>query len=496
MCFVETYFSGLQEKKKGPDCEKKRGSDMLNYDLKKREGKSIYENLYECLKKDIVTGRLRTGEKLPSKRAMAGDYGISVKTVVHAYEQLVAEGYIESKEKKGYYIAKLYEQTHKIRQREKAVKKKKDQVIIDFSSNHLAYKKFPFSVWKKVMREVLTDYEGELIESTDWRGVPVLRDAITQYLARERGLDVPADHIVIGTGVESLYGKLFKIFPKDSVYAAEPPGYRKIPWLYEDAGLPWHSVKMDEEGINMIELKESNANIVHVSPEHQYPLGITMSEKRKLELLEWAAEIPDRYIIEDDYDCEFRYRTQMEKTLQSMDTHHRVIYMNTFGKTMAPAIRINYMILPEKLAEDCKKMSERFPSPVSSFEQYVMAKFIKEEYFERHVRRMKKYYEDKGKKLLHLLQKNENIPITDIKGGKHGTHILLKLNTEFTDTELIWEAGKQGIKLQCLSQFCTVKEERYDRTLILNYSDLEEERLEEAVKKLEKIFVTSVVISK
>ena len=488
MCFVETYFSGQREKKKGPDCEKKRGSDMLNYDLKKREGKSIYENLYECLKKDIVTGRLQAGDKLPSKRAMAGDYGISVKTVVHAYEQLVAEGYIESKEKKGYYVAKLYEQSYEIRQIEKTVKKKKDQVIIDFSSNHLAYEKFPLSVWKKVMREVLTDYEGELIESTDWRGVPTLRDTIVRYLARERGMDVPADHIVIGTGVESLYGKLFKIFPKDSVYAAETPGYRKIPWLYEDAGLPWYSVKMDEEGINIDELRESGVNIVHVSPEHQYPLGITMSEKRKQELLKWAAETPDRYIIEDDYDCEFRYRTPMEKTLQSMDMHHRVIYMNTFGKTMAPAIRINYMILPEKLAEDCKKVSERFPSPVPSFEQYVMARFIREGYFERHVRRMKKYYEDNGQKLLCLLQKAGNIPIADIKGGKHGTHILLKLDTELTDTELIWEAKKQGIEVQCLSQFCTEKEERYDRTLIVNYSDLKEEKMEEAVRRLSRIF--------
>ncbi len=467
---------------------KKGDQMMLNYDLKKREGKSIYENLYECLKKDIVTGRLQTGDKLPSKRAMAGDYGISVKTVVHAYEQLVAEGYIESKEKKGYYVAKLYEQAYGTGKAKKVSKKQKDQLYADFSSNHLAYEKFPFSVWKKVMREVLTDYEDELIESTDWRGVPALRETIARYLARERGLDVSADHIVIGTGVESLYGKLFKIFPKDSVYAAETPGYRKIPWLYEDAGLSWQSLKMDGEGIRMDELKESGASIVHVSPEHQYPLGITMSEKRKQELLEWAAETTNRYIIEDDYDCEFQYRSQMEQTLKSMDTHHRVIYMNTFGKTMGPAIRINYMILPEKLAEDCKKMAGRFPNPVPSFEQYAMARFIKEGYFERHVRRMKKYYEDSGRKLLGLLKKAEKISTAEIRGGKNGTHILLKLNTDLTDTELIWEAKKQGIGVQCLSQFCTEKEERYERTLILNYSDLKEEQMEEAVRRLEKIF--------
>lgn len=460
---------------------------MLNYDLKKRKGKSIYENLYENLRNDIEAGRLRPGEKLPSKRAMAEYYRIGVKTVVHAYEQLVAEGYLEAKEKRGYYVAKIYGQIYSATNMKTSVEKK-EQFVVDFSVNHLPYQKFPISVWKKVMREVLTKYENELIESTDWRGTLELRNVIAAYLARTRGMTVSADHIIVGTGVESLYGKLFRIFPQSAVYATETPGYQKVSWLYEDAGCRWCSVRMDEEGINMAELRKKHVNIVHVSPEHQYPLGITMSEKRKRELLEWTEEERHRYIIEDDYDCEFQYGTQFRKTLKSMDRHHRVIYMNTFGKTMAPAIRINYMILPQKVLEECQKMAERFPSPAPSCEQYTMAKFIEEGHFERHLRRMKKHCEQIGKKLTGLLQNTEKIPVKEIRGGENGTHLLLKLNTDLTDTELIWEAKRQKIRINCLSQFCTEQEEKYEHTLILNYADLNEEKMQEAIRRLGQIF--------
>ena len=393
---------------------------MLNYDLKNGNRRSIYENLYECLKNDIVAGRLAAGDRLLSKREMAKNYGISVKTVVHAYEQLVEEEYIKAKGKRGYYVAKIYEHTGKITWKIAERTSGKEIGIIDFSSDHLQYQKFLFSVWKKVMREVLTEYENELIERTDWKGEPILREAIAKYLERTRGIEVAPEQIIVGTGVESLYNRLFRIFPEESVYAAETPGYRKIPWLYEDARLSWCSEKMDTEGICVEKLRKSNANIVHVSPEHQYPLGIAMSEKRKQELLEWAGETPDRYIIEDDYDCEFQYGTQMNRTLKSMDTHPRGIYMNTFGKTMAPAIWINYMILPPKILGECQKSTGRFPSPVPSCEQYTMAKFIEEGYYERHVRKMKKYCEETGRDFIMRIKKTEEIPLKALKGGKTG----------------------------------------------------------------------------
>ena len=460
---------------------------MLNYHLQKVKGKSLYENLYECLKQDILEGRLESGSRLPSKREMAQSHGISVRTVMNAYDQLLAEGYIISREKRGYYVAKVYEKHSQMKKIFLSNEKDRENLLVNFSSNHLVYDRFPFSMWKKVMREVLTEYEIELIERADCCGVRQLREAIAFYLGRAREMDVSAENIVIGSGVESLYGRLFKILPKDAIYAAETPGYRKIPWIYEDLRLKWCSIEMDKEGISMESLRKSKASIIHVSPEHHYPLGVQMSEARKRELLEWEAESPDHYILEDDYDCEFRYRSQMNQTLQSMDRHHRVIYMNTFGKTLAPGIRISYMFLPEKLMEKCRTSAEKYANPVPNCEQYTMAKFLNEGYFERHLRRMKSYCRESGQQLIKLLEES-SLPIQKISGGDCGTHLLVKLDTDLTDMQIRWAARQRGVGVSCLSQYCSVLDERYHNTLVITYSNVDLDVLEEAVRRLEEIF--------
>ena len=461
---------------------------MLNYHLQKEKGKALYQNLYECLKQDILTGRIEAGSRIPSKREMAESHGISVRTVMNAYDQLLAEGYLISREKRGYFVAKIYEKS--VRMRKVLPQKGEDgeNLLVNFSSNHLIYERFPFSMWKKVMREVLTEYETELIERADCCGVMQLREAVASYLGRARGMEVSAENIIIGSGVESLYGRLFKILPQDAIYAAETPGYRKIPWIYEDLNLNWCSVGMDEEGISMEELRKSGASVIHVSPEHHYPLGIAMTEKRKQELLEWESEYPDRYILEDDYDCEFRYQSQMNSILKSMDRHHRVIYMNTFGKTLAPGVRISYMVLPEKLMERCRESANKFANPVSSCEQYTMAKFLNDGYFERHLRRMKMYCKESGQQLMRLLRASKKLPVVEITGGESGTHLLVKLDTDLTDMQIRWAARQRGIGVSCLSQYCSFPEERYAKTLVMTYSNVDLDVLEEALRRLEEIF--------
>ena len=367
---------------------------MLNYHLQKEKGKALYQNLYECLKQDIMAGRLEAGRRILSKREMAESHGISVRTVMNAYDQLLAEGYLISREKRGYFVAKIYEKN----------------------------------------------------------------------------------------------ARMLKVLPQNAIYAAETPGYRKIPWIYEDLHLNWCSVGMDEEGICMEELRKSRASVIHVSPEHHYPLGIAMTEKRKQELLEWESEYPDRYILEDDYDCEFRYQSQMNSTLKSMDRHHRVIYMNTFGKTLAPGVRISYMVLPEKLMERCRESANKFANPVSSCEQYTMAKFLNNGYFERHLRRMKMYCKESGQQLISLLRASKKLPVVEITGGESGTHLLVKLDTDLTDIQIRWAAKQRGIGVSCLSQHCSFPEERYAKTLVMTYSNVDLDVLEEAVRRLEEIF--------
>ena len=498
---------------------------MLIYDFSKRGTHPLYEYLYHCLKEDILSGRIPAGTKLPSKRELAADNQISVRTVMNAYDQLLTEGYITSEEKRGYFAAKLettpglapYQAAQGTvhapygsssspaafhdgtagsgsaraasRSSEEEPLYKEDTWFADFTSNNTIYEKFPFSLWRKTMREVLSEYDLELVQRAHFLGVPALRNAIADYLYRSRGMNVSPECIVIGASIEYLYEKLIKLLPERSVYGAENPGYRKIPRIYEEFGLPWKSIEMDESGLSMESLRESGANIVHVSPEHHYPLGTVTTAGRRQELLAWTAEAADRYIIEDDYDCEFRYSTKSIPALQSMDTNHRVIYMNTFSKSLAPAIRISYMVLPKKLMERYIARANFYSNSASSCEQHALARFIENGSFERHLSRLKKYYRQEGERLLRIIKQSSLIPASQITGGSCGTHLLVYLDTSMTDVEIRWAARSKGINLACLSEFCTEVQPEYEHVLVLNYCDLDERTLAETVRRLGNIFI-------
>lgn len=461
---------------------------MLVYDFADRKDKTLYEFLYNSLKRDILNGRLAQGSKLPSKRALAKDNQISVRTVMNAYEQLLAEGFIVSEEKRGYFVAKVYEDDiRSIKRMKKAKEEKQKDYVVDFTAHKLVCDKFPVSMWKKIMREVLTDYDTELIEKADYRGIRKLRRAIADYLYRSRGMNVDEECVVIGAGIEYLFGRLYKIFPKDSIYAMENPGYQRIRHIYEDYSLKWKCIAMDEEGIKIRDLEESNAKIIHTSPEHHFPLGITMSKKRREELLKWSNEEPDRYIIEDDYDCEYRYDARLAPAIQCGDETGRVIYINSFSKSLAPSIRISYMVLPKELMEKYKKIASVYSNSVCSCEQYALAKFLDAGYFERHMRRMKKYCQEQGNRLLKALKQSEIVSKAEIYGGKSGTHFLVKVDTRISDEELVEKAKKQKVKIRCLSKYCREDKESYRHTLVFRYTDASDEEIKEAIHRLEKI---------
>ena len=461
---------------------------MLVYDFADRKDKTLYEFLYNSLKRDILNGRLVQGSKLPSKRALAKDNQISVRTVMNAYEQLLEEGFIVSEEKRGYFVAKVYEDDiRSIKRMKKAKEEKQKDYVVDFTAHKLVCDKFPVSMWKKIMREVLTDYDTELIQKADYRGIRKHRMAIADYLYRSRGMNVDEECVVIGAGIEYLFGRLYKIFPKDSIYAMENPGYQRIRHIYEDYSLKWKCIAMDEEGIKIRDLEESNAKIIHTSPEHHFPLGITMSKKRREELLKWSNEEPDRYIIEDDYDCEYRYDARLAPAIQCGDETGRVIYINSFSKSLAPSIRISYMVLPKELMEKYKKIASVYSNSVCSCEQYALAKFLDAGYFERHMRRMKKYCQEQGNRLLKALKQSEIFSKAEIYGGKSGTHFLIKVDTRISDKQLVKEAKKQKVKIRCLSKYCREDKESYRHTLVFRYTDASDEEIKEAIHRLEKI---------
>lgn len=463
---------------------------MLKYSFEKASRKPLYEELYEALKGDILSGRLQAGQKLPSKRQMAEDNDISITTVLNAYQQLITEGYISSSEKRGYFVEEIQQIEPVPESPHTFVEKyyKEEDWFADFESNNFLYNRFPFAMWKKVIREILSEYDLELVRRGNPFGLEELRTQIADFLYRSRGISVSPECVIIGAGVEYLYARLVNLFPDETIYAVETPGYRKIPDIYDAYDLRWQSVGMDAQGIRMHELFSSGANIVHVSPEHHYPLGTVMSVARRHQLLNWANSNEGRYIIEDDYDCEFRYQSKSIPALKSRDRAGRVIYVNTFSKTLSPAVRISYMVLPEQLLQRYIEHTHFFTNSTSSLEQYAVARFLEKGYFERHLNRIRKQYRQKGEQLIHLLQENKNIPIRSIRGGESGTHVTVSLDTNMSDRELKERSAEKGVHLSCLSDFCTRPEPRYDHVMVLNFSDMEEETQREAIRRLGDIF--------
>jgi GntR family transcriptional regulator/MocR family aminotransferase len=463
---------------------------MLTYDLNERNDLTIYEYLYRCIKDDILNGTLEAGEKLPSKREFAKHHQISLKTVENAYEQLIIEGYIYSEEKRGYYVSDV--DADKVKSSHKTHTPfgiyhnaaNDEQFFADFTSNQAAIENFPYDTWVKIMRGILSQYDTEMLKTVSFQGAYVLREAIAKYLYGFRGMEVSPDQIIVGAGTEYLYGRLIQLLGKNHVYALEDPGYRKISKIYQAHGVSWEYIGVDENGLLVDRLYKSSANVVHVSPGHHFPTGCIMPIARRQMLLEWAEEGMDRYIIEDDYDSEFRFTHRPIPAIQSLNHNHRVIYMNTFSKTLAPSIRISYMVLPLKLIERYVDTMNFYSCTVSSFEQYALAEFMNRGYFERHINRMKKYYKAKRDAMLKVFEKSDLARIATIDEKDAGNHFLLHINTELSDTELKWLARENGIKLDCLSEYCESEKELHSHTVIVNYSDIDEKSFGKALRVL------------
>ena len=322
-----------------------------------------------------------------------------------------------------------------------------------------------------------------------FNGVEKLRIAIAEHLYHFRGMDVSPDHIIVGAGTEYLYSRLLRLLGTDAKFGVENPGYRNIAKLFDASDANWDYVDIDDKGVRIDQLNDKEITVVHVSPEHQVPIGFTMPIGRRQELLNWAAEEPERYIIEDDFDCEFRLVGKTVPAVQSMDRTNRVIYMNTFSKTMVPSLRMGYMVLPERLMERYISTMNFYSSTVSGLEQYAMARFIEKGYFERHIRRMVNDYKVKREIICRLFLESPLSDISQIYGDDAGTHFLLYVKTSLSDVEIKWAAKERGILVRCLSEYCFANADKYKGILIIHYSDLEEKELRQVIAAFEDIFL-------
>ena len=452
---------------------------MLTYQLKKAPGLPLYEALYRCIREDILTGRLPAGTKLPSKRALAANLEVSKITVEGAYNQLLAEGYVRSAEKVGYFVEDLERISRPAATY--APPAEETSALLDLSAGGLA--RFPFSVWSKLQREVMLDLGQQLLLPLPNQGLWELRLAISEHLAQFRGMQVSPENILVGAGTDFLYNLLIQLLGRDRQYAVEEPGYGKIRKIYAAGGVDCVSAPMDKKGVVPEAL--GNAQVLHISPSHHFPTGIITPLDRRQALLQWANG-GDRFIIEDDYDSEFRFNAHPMAAMYSMAPQGKVIYMNTFSRTLAPSIRISYMVLPQALMAAFQEKLGFYSCTVPSFEQYTLARFLRRGYFEKHLNRMRKFYKSRRNRVLSAIENCAFARRLTILEENAGLHFLLKVDTDLSDEALVEKCRDMGLSLRALGSYYHDTPNRPDtRCLVVNYSGLSDEDLDrlEAILK-------------
>lgn len=354
----------------------------MKYKTDPSSKEKAYIQLYRQLKKDITDGVYKYDRKLPSKRLLAEEAGVSVITAEHAYSLLCDEGYVEARQRKGYFV----------------IYKEKDFIFSDFNyeksesltvNTHATKCDFPFSVLSKTMRKVLTVRGEDILVKSPNHGCAELRKAIADYLSRSSGINVKPKQIIIGSGAEYLYSLIVMLIGRDKIFALENPSYDKIRRVYETFQAQYRMLKMGSDGIKTAELQSTDATVLHITPFNSYPSGITASASKRMEYLSWAKD-RNAVIIEDNFDSELTVSTKHEDTVFSLDKEGSVIYLNTFSKTVAPSMRVGYMVLPERMLPDFEEKLGFYSCTVPVFEQYVLAELIENGDFERHINRVRR----------------------------------------------------------------------------------------------------------
>lgn len=361
----------------------------MNYSIDKNRSVPAYLQLYEQLRRDIISGVYTCGNKLPSKRLTADETGVSVITVEHAYSLLLEEGYIEPRQRSGYYVIFRKDDGFAGSDSSAAFEPAPHAEVSSSLPGRRSPYLFPFSVLSKTMRGVLSDFGDQLLKRSPNEGLPELRTEISRYLARSRGIQVRPEQIVIGAGSEYLYSSLIGLLGARRIYGLESPSYQTIESVYKLAGVRYEMLPLGRDGIRSSVLRESCADVLHVTPYRSFPSGVTASASKRHEYLRWA-EKPGRYLIEDDYESEFSVLKKPEDTLFSRSVKDNVFYLNTFSKSISPSLRVAYLLLPEDQIPRFKELLGFFSCPVPTAIQYVLAELLKNGDFERHVNRVRR----------------------------------------------------------------------------------------------------------
>ena len=447
---------------------------MQTYTLDRSGASPLYEQLYRALKADILSGALPGGSRLPSGRALAEHLGLSRVTVETAYAQLLAEGYLTSRPRAGYFVEQLTPQELPPRVSEPEAQPPEPEPAQSRSAQL-----FPFSVWARLMRGVLLDRRQELLRPAPDAGLPALRQAVAAELYRQRGVHVSPEQVYIGAGAEYFYNLLIQFFGHGRVYALENPGHRKIARVYQANQVAVRPIGMDADGVIPELLEQSGAEVLHISPSHHYPTGTVTPITRRQALMRWLTAQSGRYLIEDDYDSEFRFSGLPIPTIQSMDRSGRVIYMNTFSRTISPSLRISYMILPRTLLPQWQAAMGFYSCTVPSFEQMTLTRFLAEGYFEKHLSRMKKHYRAVRAQLFSVLHTPQAVRQCAVHDTDAGLHLVLELKNAPEPEALRALLRQSGLPDALLSDFfLDAPSPQAQKSIVLGYADAEPAQLE------------------
>ena len=466
---------------------------MITISLKTDSDIPMYIQIYEYIKKEILAGRLSAPEKLPSARSLAAHLQVSRSTVDTAYEQLVAEGYVDAREKRGYFVNSI---THMAGFTDSVVPDFSTESHIpsapeffEFNPDAIDTTHFPYTVWKSIGKNQLDNPRN--FTAGDNLGEPSLRHAVATYLHGSRGVSCEPDQVVVGAGLAHLLQMLSILFDRKPTVAFEKPGYQNARRVLLHNGCSIVDIPLKNSVMDVEALADSSASLCYVTPSHQFPMGSVMPASTRDQLLKWASEKEGRYILEDDHDSEFRYTGRPIPALQSFYKQDTVIYIGTFSKAISPALRVGYMILPKALMRQYKKICGTFPCPVSKTTQAILADFIHKGYFEKHLNRMRKIYKGKHDFLLTQIQKYLPAPLFSVSGDNAGLYVLLHYQGSRSDDEILENAQKNNIRLCSLNDYYPDPDVVSSHTYLIGFADLSPEEITKGILLLaEKVFLS------
>lgn len=472
---------------------------MLSYDMDERGSLSLYEYLYRRIRDDIVSGRLAPDDRLPSRRQLAAHLGVSLITVDGAYSQLVAEGYVIAEPRRGYYVARLPLPKNRPVQmaRDRFVPQTPPTdngghvLLADFSRPSLRAGASAAALWSRALRQTLAqEPQDELYAPPEVQGSLRLRRAIAAYLHGARGMDVRERNIVVGAGAQLLYGNIALLAGSNATVALEDPGWPTLARSYRTHGLAVAPVPLDDEGISMEGLRQADATLAHVMPSHQFPTGRVTSIARRYDLLGWAAE-DDHWIVEDDYDWEFRLAGRPIPSLASIDATGRVVYVSTFSKSLSSALRIAFMTLPDELLDRWREELGFASATVPTIDQIALARLLESGDYERHVARYRTQSREVRDKLLDALADAGLEARMTAEEADSGLHFVLAVDSQRDEEELAARAEERGVRLAPLSRYAARKEslpEDGRARFVMQYDGLEEARIDEVARAIAAAF--------